>query len=138
MVIYRRKIQTQKSQEDVLQIMQSSAHHGNCKITASSFSIKCSKRNQKGQMMFVPVKGQVVGSDGATEVTLELHAGVEVMIGLAILAIELITMLLQFIFPIAGKTAYSGILVGFGAVISIFYGFRGIEVIDLLEHKLTR
>lgn len=88
--------------------------------------------------MVVPVKGQVTGSDGATKVTLELHAGAEVLIGLSVLALGLVMMLLRFIFPAVGRMTYGVMTMGIGVVISFFYWLRGIEVIDLLEHKITR
>ena len=137
MVVYRRNIQTQKAQTDVLQIIQSSSYQGSCKISATSFSIKCPKRNQRGQLMLVPIKGQVTSCDRITKVTLELYAGIEVIIGLSVLALGLIMMLFCFILPSTGNSTSGIMTIGIGALISVFYWLRGIEAIDLLEYKIT-
>lgn len=136
MVIYRRNIQTQKAQTDVLKIIQSSAYQGNCKISTNSFSVKCPKRNQRGQLMLVPIKGQVTSCDHITKVTLELYVGIEVIIGLSVIALGLIMMLFNFILPTAGKFTSGIMTTGIGALISVFYWLRGIEAIDLLEYKI--
>lgn len=138
MIIYKRNVVTQKTQSDVLKIIQSSTYHGECEINLQSFSIRCPKRNQRGHIMLVPIKGQLTSFDDATKVILELHAGVEVLIGLSVFALGLAMMLLRIIFPEIGRPTYGVMTMGMGVVISIFYWLRGIEAVDLLEHKITR
>lgn len=138
MVIYKRSVLTPKTQSDVLKIIQSSTYQSNCEVNQKSFSIRCPKRNQQGHIMLVPIKGQLTNFDDATKVTLELHAGVEVLIGLSVFALGLAMMLLRIIFPEIGRPTYGVMTMGMGVVISVFYWLRGIEAIDLLEHKITR
>ena len=138
MIIYKRNVLTQKAHTDVLEIIQSSTYQGNCEINRRSFSIKFMKRNQRGHIMLVPIKGQLTNFDDTTKVTLELHAGVEVLIGLSVFALGLAMMLLRIIFPEIGRPTYGVMTMGMGVVISIFYWLRGIEAVDLLEHKITR
>ena len=88
--------------------------------------------------MLVPIRGQLTDCDGATKVTLEVHAGVEVLIGLSVLVLGLIMVPFRFVLPSAGRNTYGIMTMGMGAIIAIFYWLRGIEAVDLLEHKLTR
>lgn len=138
MVIYKRNILVQKTQANVIKILQSSTYQRDFEIDHQTFSFKCPKRNQRGRIMFVPIKGQLTGTGDSIRVTLELHPGVEVLIGLSVCALGLAMMLLRCIFPGIGKPTYGVITTGMGIVISVFYWFRGIEAIDLLEHKITR
>lgn len=86
--------------------------------------------------MLVPIKGQVTSCDHITKVTLELYVGIEVIIGLSVIALGLIMMLFNFILPTAGKFTSGIMTTGIGALISVFYWLRGIEAIDLLEYKI--
>lgn len=138
MIIYKRNVVTQKTPSDVLKIIQSSTYHNECEINLQSFSIRCPKRGQRGHIMLVPIKGQLKSLDDATKVILELHAGVEVLIGLSVFALGLAMMLLRIVSPVIGKPTHGVMTMGMGVVISLFYWLRGIEAVDLLEHKITR
>ena len=138
MVIYRRQVHCLKPHADVHKIIQSSAHSAHCRIEKDSFSIRCTKRSTRGQMMLIPVKGRLIRHDAGTEVSLELCPGMDTLIGFAEIALGLILMLLHFLRPEAGRLAYGVMTIGMGLVITAFSWLRGIEMIDLLEHKLTR
>ena len=138
MIIYKRNVVTPKTQTEVLKIIQSSTYREYFEVKHNYFSIKYPKRNQRGQIMLVPVRGQLTGTGASTKVTLELRPGMEVIIGLSVFALGLAMMLLRVAFPEIGRPTYGVITTGMGMVISIFYWFRGIEAIDLLEHKITR
>lgn len=138
MVVYRRNVLTNKDYEAVCQIIQSSAYYDSCRIENNTFSIMRARRGTKGQLVFTPVTGTLIDCDGGTRVTLELGAGVVFLVGIAVFLLGLIAVLAKLLFPAFGSWAGSIPTVGVGALIAVFSWLRGMEIIDLLEHKLTR
>ena len=138
MTIYQRRILTGKTYEEVCGIIRESAYFETCRIEGDAFSMKYPRRNQRGQIMLTPVKGEIACGEDGTSVTLKLQAGWEMLLGIAISSLGFLGMLLKLVFPALGWWVGSVLTTGFGALITVFSWLRGIEIIDLLEHKLTR
>ena len=138
MKILTRHVVVTKTAEEVSQILKSSAYYvPKPKFEQSCFSMHCAKRHHNGGKSLILVKGTVSEFEDKVRVKLEIHADLVFYYGIAML-------LLGIIGIIYGIIAYSGNwLVGFGIVL---IGLllcaqpmsRGSELLDLLEHILTR
>ncbi len=142
MFTYKRRIQTNKTYEDVCEVLQSSSYCGDFKIENDHFSLRCSKRNQRGQIMLYRVSGQLIRGESTVDVIFEIHGGIEVLIAIGIFACSLINFLYLFltheIHDVGNSVFAFLIMIAFCFILCFFPLARGIEIIDLLEHKLTR
>lgn len=88
--------------------------------------------------MLIPISGKVTECEDGVLVTLQLQAGLGMLIGLAFLVYGLIGLLLGLLLPEIGRWGQGVFAMGMGALIAFFFWLRQIETIDLLEHKLTQ
>jgi len=130
MKILTRKVTTAKSSEDAMQILKSSAHcFPKSKFEENRFSICCAKR-KFNRLSFMQIKGNWNQLEDHTSVSLEIHADPCFFIGSAFVLSGTVALILGSLLGIA--TILFG-LIGCGISLG-----RGSELLDLLEHKLTR
>ena len=138
MFINKRRCHCQKSQEEVCSILRGSAYGGNFQIQDNHFSLKCSKRNHRGGIMLFRVSGQIIPGESGVDVTLQYDGTTEKLIVIGSLVYGLIYFFIHLLSRNFGKAA-SGILpIAMGLLMALFSSAEGTEIIDLLEHKLTR
>ena len=139
MVIYKRSVRCQKSYEEACAILKSSAYGGEFKIENDYFSLLCSKRTFRGQLMFQRASGRLTSSDNRVEATFEIHGGIELLIAIAMTGCGMFLFLFNLLFKGFDQALFPFLTsVGMGLLIACVPLCRGIEIIDLLEHKLTR
>lgn len=138
MRIYSKKILTTKQPEDVFHIFRESAYYSSYKFEQDTFSFKCVKRNQRGLRIVTPVKGYVVVGAEGTEVYLQLHAGLGVLLGMAIFTLGIMKALVNLFLPTMGMWPTGLATMAFGTLIAVFWGLREMETLDVLEHKLRQ
>ena len=86
MVIYVKRILTNKQPEEILHIIRNTSYPGSCKIEQDRFSLKCARRTPRGWKLIVPVTGCLTATAKGTEVCVQLHAGFGALVGMAIFA----------------------------------------------------
>lgn len=141
MRLFRRSVIVQKSHEDVCNIIRSSAYYGQCSFEGDTFSMQCVKRHTNGHLLAFPVKGTIRSTSDGVHVDLEMQMSVGVYIGAAFGVLGLLAMLIDLLRCLAGYQTvwYAGAMnIVFGLIIAGFFAGRSLEILDLLEHKLTR
>lgn len=139
MKLFSKRLLVNKTYEEVCKIICSLAYKGHCEFADDTFFIQCAKRNERGQVFLVPVKGAIGSVEDRTEINIELHAGVGVYIGTAFIVAGLTKILIYGIWSFIDPEViwYEGALdMLFGVVIAGFFALRSVEIMDLLIHKL--
>ena len=140
MKLFSRSIVVPKTYEDAYKIIKSSARiHRKKVFTEQAFSIHCAQKIGAGWRDFspIPVKGTITPQDSSVKVTLTVHAGFGFYLGCFFILLGIIGLLWSLISLPAGWITHVGIIL-FGAVISGTYVYSGIDLLDVIEHKLLR
>lgn len=140
MKLLTRRVSASKSSEEIMHIMKNSSCPGEATtFTESTFSICCIKRRNHRYRAVVPVRGYITDAQNG-EVRLEIHAGPIdnlYMIFGSIFVCFVIGAVCRFIFT-GGPIWTALILLSIGTLVFAQPFWNGIEILDLLEHKLTR
>lgn len=138
MRILKRDVLTSKSVAEVKVILMSSAYsREKAKFEENSFSIQCAKRHNGRYLWLVPVKGCVDECNGKTRIAIEIHADINWFIGGVIALSGLVGLLFSLAFSTNRWIPQLGTIL-LGLIIAGETWWKGFEVLDLLEHKLTR
>ena len=135
-VIYSKRILTNKQPEEILHIIRNAAYFGACKIEQERFSLKCVRRTPSKGKLVVPVTGFLTATTKGTEVCIKLHAEFGVFVGIAFFAYGIAETLIRLFLPAQGMWLAGLGTMLFGAFIATFFYLRTIEIADLLESKL--
>lgn len=138
MKVITRQGSVSKSVEEATRILKSSAYYlPKAIFEKSAFSMHCARRRNGGYLSPTHIRGHIFAGEESTEVILEIHANLSFYLGCAIILLGLIWLLYGFLWnrniwiPCLGTASL-------GLLISAQFLWEASEMLDLLEHKLTR
>lgn len=138
MIILKRQVVTEKTAEEVMRILKSSAYYfPEGVFEKSSFSMHCSKHRNGSLIPLIPVSGTVLECEGVTEVLINIHANLNIFLGAVAVSASIIGGICCLLshtnrwFPCLGAVLLGLLFIGQAL-------WEGSELLDLLEHKVTR
>lgn len=138
MKILTRHVLTSKSIDEVTQILRSSVYFGSkAKIDKSAFSMYCARRHTGRCLWLIPVRGNIEEREDKVEVTLEIHADINGFVGGVIVLLGVIELICGLVFFPNRWIPYLGTIL-LGLIVAGESFWKGFQLLDLLEHKLTR
>lgn len=138
MKILTRQVAAQKTAEDAVRILRSSAYPlREAKFEQLAFSMRCAKRSNGRGIWLIPVRGTISEAGKNIRVTLEIHGDPFFFLGCVIVLAGIAGLF-------ACLVSRSNIWIPYCAM--AFLGLvlcgrslcEGCELLDLLAHKLTR
>ena len=138
MIVLKRKVTVSKKAEDVRSILKSCSYYiPKAVCEDADFSFYYPKRHTRQGMTLVPVKGMIErGADGTT-ISLEIHANPLFYVGCAVAVFGVCCLVRSLLMQTEGWFA-SLLFMLMGGVFSGVSLCTGIEVLDLISHKLKR
>ena len=138
MKILTRMVSVDKSISEVVQTLKSSAYHfPAAKFNEYVFSMRCIKRRMGRHSTMMIVKGCILDNEDPTKVVLEIHANWDFFLGAAIIILGIMGLIYCLIAKIDRWIPCLG-MTTLGILISGQTLLEGVELLDLLEHKLKR
>lgn len=138
MKILRRQVIVPKSIEEVTQILKSSAYYFPKAIFKESvFSMHCAKRHNGGYLSLTHIRGNILEDEDSTMVILEVHANPYFFLGCAIIFLGIIGVFYCLVSYTNRWIPCLGMIL-LGLLVSGQPVWEGLELLDLLEHKLMR
>lgn len=140
MRLLKRDVITSRTVPEVIEILHSSAcRSAKAVFEQSSFSMHCIKRVNlyRGVVVPIPVKGIILEGEEDTHICLEIHTTIAFYISCIFVLAGLIGSVYGFV---SGSDNWfsNTVEIAIGLLVLGFECMRGTEVLDLLEHKLTR
>lgn len=138
MKILKRSVLTRSSAEEAARILKTCANDpAGFRFTDSLYSMDCTTRRTGEFLSRACVTGRVYGDPGAAAVDIEIHGDPAFSFGEALLLLGFIALLYSLVFSRAGWFLYLGLMV-IGLFPMAQTLCRGTELLDIIEHKLTR
>ena len=141
MKLLSRNVTVHKSCDEIREILRTCAHREQFEYSDGTFCVLCAKRNERGRFFIATVKGTVSQTADGAEVKLKLHGNVGVYLGAAFVLCGLAKLLIFGIMSLLNivQFEYGGLFdILFGIIVGGFIALREVELLDLVEHKLTR
>lgn len=138
MKVLTRDVIILKSIEETTQILKSCAYHfPKATFTESTFSMHCPKRRNGGVLSLIHIKGSFFKDKENTKVILKIHANLYFAIGCLMIFGGLIGLIYSLLLDVISWPFYLGAIL-LGLLASGQFIGESSELLDLLEHKLTR
>ena len=137
MRIISRKVVTQRSREEVLQILKGSCSRFRTGVFIdNTFRIAFPARWHT-QFGLITVEGTVASKGSVTEVTLHIEGGFTLYVGMVLIIIGILVLIYNLATGSSGFFPSLGCF-SMGVLIYVIDLFDGIVCLDSLEHRLTR
>ena len=138
MKLLMRRVTTKKTVNEVIQILKSCAYDsGKVGVENSQYSMYCSTRRNGEYLSLVHVAGGIYSSGASTLVELDVYADYIFFLGLAIVLLGTTAFICSLVLSPARWYVYLGlILLGVFPIVQTLC--RDLELLDIIEHKLTR
>lgn len=138
MKILTRQVLIQTPIEETLQTIHSCAYfYPKAKFAKNTFSIYCARRHNGGYLYLTNIRGNILESNDRTTINLEVHANLYFFIGCTFTFIGILCLFLHLISYIDRWIPFLGMIL-LGLLISGQALWTGFELLDLIEHKVTR